>query len=206
MIESIENVLQIMVLLGCTGISLYRAAAFQSRSWTLAVFFFGSWVLGDIYWLACLVFYDATPQISIISDLSWYASYTFLYLLLIRAAPPPEKGGIKRLLPWTGPLLSAALAVFFMQWGEVLSNLIYAALMGLLLFAAINRLMDCGKYRAQLFLSVLILVFCLLEYGLWISSCFFQGETLANPYYWFDLLMTASFPVFLPAMKKAVSA
>ena len=51
----------------------------------------------------------------------------------------------------------------------------------------------------------MILVFCLIEYGLWFSSCFFDGDTLANPYYWFDILFTASFVLFIPATKKAVT-
>ena len=204
MIESLENTLQIVVLVICAGISLYRAVAGQSRLWTIAVFFFGSWLLGDIYWLACLLFYDSTPQISIISDLSWYASYIFLYLLLIRTAPL-EAGMHKRFIVWIGPVLAALLAIFFMQWGEVLSNLIYASLMGLLMYAAIGRMANKGFYRKQFFLTVLILIFCLLEYGLWISSCFWHTETLANPYYWFDFLLTASFLIFLRAIRKAVS-
>ena len=92
-----------------------------------------------------------------------------------------------------------------MQWGEVLSNLIYASLMGLLMYAAIGRMANKGFYRKQFFLTVLILIFCLLEYGLWISSCFWHTETLTNPYYWFDFLLTASFLIFLRAIRKAVS-
>ena len=205
MIEAYENILQIAVLLACMGIALYRALAFESRTWVLAFFFFASWLLGDIYWLVCLIFYERTPQISVVSDLSWYASLVFLYLLLLRTAEPriPVR---KNVLPWLGPVLAAAMCVFFMQWGEILSNLVYAVLMGLLLYAGINRLTDREHYRGKRFLSVMILLLCLLEYGLWTASCFFDADTLANPYYWFDFLITVSFICFLPAVKKAVTA
>ena len=204
MIESLENTLQIAVLLLCAAISLLRAAKRRSRTWTLLFFFYGSFVLGDIYWLACLLFFDRTPQISVVSDLSWYASYLFLYLLL-RQADPPERLNRAGFLPWLGPVFTAGMAVFFTQYGQPLNNLIYAALMGLLLFAALRRLTDRGEAGSPKALLFLILLFCLLEYALWTVSCFFLGETLANPYYWFDFLLTISCPFFLPAVRKAVT-
>lgn len=204
MIESIENALQIIVLLICSGIALYRAIANHSQTWVLAFLFFGSWLLGDIYWLVCLLFYGQTPQISIVSDLSWYGSYIFLYLLLYHSSAP-DKDSRKHRLPWLGPVFAAGMAVFFITQGELLSNLIYASLMGLLLFAALNRQIDWKRYQNQQLLSGMILLFCLLEYGLWTASCFWKTDTLSNPYYWFDFLLTVSFVFFLPAIKKAVT-
>ena len=204
MIESFDNSLQIIVLLICASIALYKAITQHSQTWVLAFLFFGSWVLGDIYWLVCLLFYGKTPQISIVSDLSWYASYIFLYLLLYHRSAP-DKESIKHLIPWLGPIFAAGMAIFFMQWGEILSNLIYASLMGLLLFAALGRKIDRRRYRNQHFLSGMILLFCLLEYGLWTASCFWSSDTLSNPYYWFDFLLTLSFIFLLPAIKKAVT-
>lgn len=204
MIESIENALQIIVLLICSGIALYRAIANHSQTWVLAFLFFGSWLLGDIYWLVCLLFYGQTPQISIVSDLSWYGSYIFLYLLLYHSSAP-DKDSRKHRLPWLGPVFAAGMAVFFITQGELLSNLIYASLMGLLLFAALNRQINRKQYQNQQLLSGMILLFCLLEYGLWTASCFWKTDTLSNPYYWFDFLLTLSFVFFLPAIKKAVT-
>ncbi|MBQ1321818.1 MAG: hypothetical protein IIY53_09310 [Solobacterium sp.] len=204
MIESIENALQIIVLLICSGIALYRAIANHSQTWVLAFLFFGSWLLGDIYWLVCLLFYGQTPQISIVSDLSWYGSYIFLYLLLYHSSAP-DKDSRKHRLPWLGPVFAAGMAVFFITQGELLSNLIYASLMGLLLFAALNRQINRKQYQNQQLLSGMILLFCLLEYGLWTASCFWKTDTLSNPYYWFDFLLTVSFVFFLPAIKKAVT-
>ena len=112
MIESFDNSLQIIVLLICASIALYKAITQRSQTWVLAFLFFGSWVLGDIYWLVCLLFYGKTPQISIVSDLSWYASYIFLYLLLYHRSAP-DKESIKHLIPWLGPIFAAGMAIFF---------------------------------------------------------------------------------------------
>ena len=197
MIERIENALQIGTLVVCAAIALYRIVKRRGEAWTLLSFFFFFWLLGDVYWLACLVFYDGTPQISAVSDLSWYASYIFLYLLLRHTAPPEKPFGAK-VLPWLGPVFTAGMGVFFMLRGEIAANLVYAGLMGFLLYAAIRRLME----RRSVYLSVLILVFCLLEYALWTASCFWNDEIVLHPYYWFDFLLTVSFPFFLPATER----
>ena len=208
MIETLENLLQIVVLLTCSGVSLYRAVKYHSRTWLLALFFFGSWALGDIYWIICLIFYAATPQISIVSDLSWYAAGLFLYLILIRTYPPEDivtEGG-RSLIPWIGPAFAIAMAVFYMQWGEILSNTIYAGLMGLLLYASLSRLTDRDHRPGKRFLPAVILMSCLTEYALWTSSCFWSSDTFSNPYYWFDLILTLTFLLFIPAIRKAVTA
>ena len=198
MVESIDNALQIAALLICSGVAIGKAAAKRSRVWTLLFFVYGSWVLGDVYWQVCLIFYGRTPQISVVSDLSWYASYVFLYMIL-RETATPEGAREKRFLPWVGPLFSLGMAVFFMQWGKIVSNLIYALLMGLLLFSVLRRFLDKEKYKAQQPLCVMIFVFCLLEYAAWISTCFFWSDGIENPYFWFDFLMTVCLIFFLPA-------
>lgn len=203
LIEIVENALQIAVLLICSFLALYWAIKDQSKTWTLAFFFFFSFGLGDIYWLVCLIFYGVSPQISVVSGLSWYGAYIFLYMLLRRIAPP-ERPGEKRLLPWIGPVFSAIMAVYFMQWGDILNNLITALLMGLLLFSVISRLTSRTKIKRQRFLFISILVFCSVEYLLWISSCFWE-YTPTSPYYWCDILLTLTFPLFLPAIKRAVA-
>lgn len=205
MIERIDNGLQMAVLAVCGVIALIRFLRSRDKAWMLLALFYGSWFLGDVYWSVCLFFYGQTSQISVVSDLSWYAACIFLYMLLRQAAPPVTRRE-KRVLPWLGPAFALAMAVFFMRWGEILSNLIYAALMGLLLFSALRRLMDGQRYRSARCLVAAILCACLMDYALWTASCFWAGETIQNPYYWFDFLLTACFVLFLPAVRKGVSA
>ncbi len=201
MIDQIDNGIQIAVLVICVTAAIFKAAKYRSRTWTLLAFFYGSWLLGDIYWTVCLLFYGKTPEISVVSDLSWYASYIFLYLLL-RHTSPPEELAVRKILPFLGPVFVLGMALFFMRLGAILNNLIYAGLMGLLLYALIRRLTE----RRNRCLPALILVFCLLEYALWTASCFWNDTIHLHPYYWFDFLLTVSMPFFLPATRKAVAA
>ncbi len=203
MIESLENAAQLTALFICLCVAVPRAFTNRSRAWVLLAFFFGSFMLGDLYWQACLIFYEDTPAVSVVSDVSWYASYVFLYMLL-REVSPPEKIRKKSFFPYAGPVFAAGMAIFFMQWGKFFSNAVTGALMGLLLYASIIRLLpgnDTGSSRS---LSLCVLLFCLAEHAVWTASCFWEYDTLLNPYYWFDIFVSLLFFFFLSAVKKAV--
>lgn len=204
MIFVIENILQISVLFLCSVVAVSRALKFRSRTWTLLSFFFGSWILDDLYWLLYAWFFDeAAPSIGVLSDLNWYASYIFLYLL-IRHLAPPESAKEKRLLPWLGFVFSFGMASYYMQWGNVLSNILYAMLLGMIIFTSIRRLMDRASCANVVPLCIVSLLLCAFEYGLWTSSCIWYYGTLKNPYYWFDVLLSLTFPFFIAATGKAV--
>ena len=204
MIDTIENIIQIVVLSVCVAVAIAKAVKYRSRSWTILSFFYGSWLLGDIYWLVCLVIYGSTPEISVISDLSWYAAHIFLYFLLRHTLPPENVDGVHP-LTWLGPIFALGMAIFFMFWGEIISNLVYGALMGLLMFSSIRRIMDKNTPRRSLFLPVWILVYSLLLYALWVSSCYWDDTIVFQAYFVFDFLITVSFPFFLLATRKAVA-
>lgn len=203
MIESIDNAIQILTLIICASMSVFRAARYGSRSWTMLSFFYGTLMMGDIYWAVYQIFLERSPQISVASDLSWYAAYIFLYLLMRHVLPPEEVSG-RRAVALSGPALCVGMGIVFMMWGEIINNAVYAALMGLLMYSALIRLSDASLGRKEHILPAAVLAFCLAEYALWISSLFWNEELLIHPYYIFDLLFTASFPFIFYATKKAV--
>ena len=92
MIESLENSIQIAILLVCACISLVRAITQKSKTWTILVFFYVSVMLGDFYWVIYLIFYQKNPTLSLVPDLSWLASYLFLYLMLKELYPRNQTG------------------------------------------------------------------------------------------------------------------
>lgn len=207
MIESVENALQLLVTGICAVISAYKAVAFRSRTWALLLLFSGAFFLGDLYWLLFMLFYGETPYYSYIPDLSWYTSYLFLFLLLHHAGVNTKKKWSSPAL-WTVPVFTGGMCAFYMQYGRYLSNLTCAALMTLVMMEAIamiqsQRNMPEGKRRCR-FLCMAALFFCAMEYGVWTASCFFEGDTFANPYIWFDGLLSLSIVLFIPAVRKAV--
>lgn len=60
-----------------------------------------------------------------------------------------------------------------------------------------------GELRLRRFHRA-VLAFAALEYALWTSSCFWISDTLSNPYFWFDFLLSLVLLLLLPALGKAV--
>lgn len=207
MTEIIENSLQLVLLMACTVLAGVYAFRTKSMSAGILTMFYGSYVLGDIYWLLYLVFYNHTPDVFYVPYLSWYAGYLFLFLFLQRLAPEEER---KTVYPatWLMPVFTGGMCIYYMQFGDYLGNVITAVLMGLLLFHAVRGLIWIrrhpeGKRRRALY--AVVLAFCVLEYLAWTASCIFVGDTLSNPYYWFDFMLTPCAMLILPAFRKAVA-
>ncbi len=210
-IESLEITFQIAVLVFCSIVALVRMRSVREKGTLLLLAFYGSFLLGDLYWQVCLLCYSEIPQISLVSDLSWYAAYLFLFLLLRTAAE--EKGNedviaadpVKMLLPALAPVFTSAMAVFYIRDGKVVSNIVYAALMGLLLFTAVKGLLRTGAGNESFRpLHRTVLLFCLLEYALWTVSCFWDLVAFRYVYFGIDLLITLCFPCLIIAVKREV--
>ena len=84
MIEIVENSLQLALLLTFTILSGVYAYRRQNIIAGILTTVYGSYVLGDIYWLLYLVFFEHTPNVFYVPYLSWYAAYLFLFLMLHR--------------------------------------------------------------------------------------------------------------------------
>ena len=229
MVESIDNLIQLIVFGICFGISLRLTYTKRSRAMGILSLFYISFFLGDLYWLLYIVFYDSTPQVFYVSEFNWYASYLFLILLMQQTLEPEARRQRSRVLLL--PLVFAAgMCVFFMQWGDYISNIISAVLMGLMMFRAMQGSLYCREkdpaadhltdaekdpaamqsgysaksIAAQMRLCRLILVFCVIEYVMWTVSCFWRGDGLTNPYYWLDGMLTVCSAALLPVLDKGV--
>ena len=175
----------------------------------LALFYF-TFFLGDLYWQLYIVFYDGASPEFYISEFGWYTSYLFLLILLIYINTEINKRWRHRFDPlfMLIPAFTIGMCIFYMQWGDYLSNMITAVLMmGLIWHAFYGLKVLRGRPRQEnerRMLFLVTLLFCGTEYALWTSSCFWMGETVLNIYYWFDILLSVSFVLFLPALRKAV--
>ena len=207
MIESIDNALQLAVTGILAAVSTRRAVISGKRVYSLLSLFYLAYFLGSLYWQLYLVFYHMTPLYSLIPYISWYTSYLFLLLILVVTGSKKGEGRNFRVL-WAVPAFTGGMCVFYMQWGAYLSNIISFVLMTVLIWKSLKNLLlikdGIFEYAGNRCFFVVTLVFCFLEYTLWTSSCFWQGNSIRNPYFWFDTMLTFSFLLFLPAAGKAV--
>ena len=214
MIETIENAFQLALIAVCLTLAVIYTVREKPRNGTLLVMFYGSYLLGDLYWLLYLLFYGDNPSIFYIPDLSWYAAYGFLYLILQRLSTKEERK-ISCPLAWLALLFTGGMGIYYIIWyidngynDGYISTVVSAILMSLLLFHSVRGLVYIRTHPEALrrrMLYIVTVVFVVLEHALWTASCIWSEDTLANPYYWFDVMMTVNLAFFLPAFRKAVS-
>ena len=222
MIEIIENALQLVTTGICTIVSLRKGLILRSRAWAILALASGVFFLGDLYWELFLVLYGHTPGYSYIPYLSWYASYMFLFLLLVELRVVRKERKNRKIL-WVIPAFSAGMCIFYMQYGDWIGNIITAVFMSFLMWHALDMLLSLkvsqrtssgtgGEtqraepiwLRGKAAICIAVLLFCAAEYAAWTASCFGNYETLAHPYIWFDTLLSVVFLLFPAALGKAV--
>lgn len=203
MIELSCNLLELLTVGLCLAAALIRFFRTRKKGWILLSFVFTSYFLGDLYWALYLFFYHRTPPVFYVSETSWCATYLFLILMLRHYQTDTERNTWSHVL-WAIPVFIAGLTVFYMTRGSYLLNLIDAILMGSLMIRSTQGLLalrETADRRKSFYTAVFC--FCLVEYGLWTASCFWLGDTIRNPYFWFALLLIATHPLFYLTVRKA---
>lgn len=207
--ELIENVLQFLVTL--LGFCLACAYYCQSRkqAYFLLTCFYGCFALGSLYWTLYLMLFSKTPQVFYVSESGWIASVIFLHIL--QYVLPDEK---ERAFPcrtaWLSVLIGIPLCAFYCFYGDILSNLLWCGMMMVISYYSIRGLVfarkQVGEARNMQYFHIVVLWFTAAEYALWTTGCFWSGDSIGNPYFWMDILLTGSLFGLFPATRKAVES
>ncbi len=209
MIELIDNISQFIVTLlagAGAGILFYKT---HKQAYLLLTCFFCTFMLGTLHWTLYMLLFQHTPQVFYVSELAWIAGYMFLLTLVFTLSTPQERK-FRHPAVWLAPIICVPLMIFFMTYGEILGNLIVcgttmtAAWLSIRGLIYARRQKDAGRNRQYFHIAVLFTV--AMEYSLWTASCFWVSDTLTNPYFWFDFLLSISLFVLLPATRKAVES
>lgn len=205
MVEIIDNCVQLAVLLFCMVYAGVLAARRGKQSYWILACYYGASSTGLLYWLVYDLITSYTPKIFYVSDLCWVASYLFLLMLATEAVDPREKS-FHHPAAWISPVLSTALTVFYCQWGDYLSNVIWCGLMGATGWFSIRGCIWAARQKetARKNFHLVVLLLIAAEYALWTASCFWVSDTLTNPYFWFDFMLTAANALLLPATERAM--
>lgn len=207
MIEFIDNLTQLLAALsGCvlSGVFYLRS---RKQAYFLLCCFYGCFGLSLLYWLLYLYFAKETPTIFYVSDIGWISSFFFL-LLLQNSLADKEEQKLHGWAPWLALVIEIPLTVYYISIGDVLYNLIDGILMTAMLWSALRGIVWQSKQPkpnyGKWFFHLVMIGYIALENGLWLSSYPWAGDTLANPYFWFDFAVTAAILVLFPAVRKAV--
>ena len=205
MVEFIDNLTQLLAALA--GFLLSGASYLKSRRqpYFLLCCFYGCFGFGMLYWLLYTLLVTYAPPMFCVSDIGWISCFLFL-LLLQYSFSDKEERSLQSRLPWLALVIIIPLTAYFISIGDALYNLIVGALMAAMLWTAVRGLVWQKKQpnQSRRFFHFAVIGFLVLENCLWLSSYPWVGDTLANPYFWFDFVVTASLLMLFPAVRKAV--
>lgn len=202
LIEKIDNGFQLFTLGVCVILSLYRTFLTRSQIWALLGMFYGAITLGNLYWFLYMLLYDSVPHYSFIPDYCWISAFLFLFLLLIRVKRPEwewKRGLISILIP----VFTFGMCLFYMKWGDHLTNVFYAVFMTLIINYALQGLKTAERKTGRYAFYLHVLIYCATEYCLWTSSCISFVPEIA--YYLFDVLLTIVYLFFYPVIRKVIT-
>lgn len=207
MIELLDNFSQFLVaLLAAVGAGLifYKN---RLQAYLLLTCFFGTFSLGTLYWTLHYLLFDYTPQVFYVSELAWIASHMFL-LTLEHALSTPDERKFRHPAVWLVPIFCIPQLILYLTHGDILFNLLTCGLSMAIAWYSTRGLIYAGrqggKLRTMQVFHIAVLCIIFLEFSLWTASCFWVSDTLTNPYFWIDFMLTASIFALLPATKKAV--
>ncbi len=209
MVELIDNLTQSAATLAAfiaAGALYYRT---RRQTFFLLACFLGCFMLGTFHWTLYILLFDSSPQVFYVSELAWIASYLFLLTLEYVLATEKEKR-YRHPAMLLVPLFCIPQLILYLSRGEILGNLLMVGLTMVVAFFALRGFLfarrQSGQARNMQYFHGAVLVIIFLEFGLWTSSCFWISDTMSNPYFWFDFMLSASLLALVPAMKKAVTA
>lgn len=207
--ELIENSLQLLVtfLGACLAGIAYRKS--HRQAYFLLLCFYGCFALGALYWTLYLLLFDTTPQVFYVSEFGWIASVIFLRILQATVSCQEERTFRCRKAR-LAPLIGIPLMIFYCTYGDILSNLIWCGMMIVLSFYSLRGLVyanrQTGTARNMRYFHMGVLCYVASEYLLWTVGCFWQNDSLTNPAFWCDILLTLAIWGLLPTTRKAVEA
>lgn len=207
MVELIDNITQFIVTcVAClgAGVLYYKS---RNQAYFLLTCFFGTFTLGTLNWMLNILLFGYSPQTTYASDIAWVSSYLFLATLSYTLLSPEERK-FRNPAVWLVPLFGLPQLILYLTCGDIFSNLAICSLTMATAWFAVRGLIyarrQVGKARDMQYYHLAVLFIIVLEYGLWTSSCFWTNNSLANPYFYFDFLLSAALLGLLPATRKAV--
>ena len=194
--EVIDNIFQVLALLGAAGAAFWFALHRQSRACLILALGYTSFAFGTLFFVLHLAILGYVPQIFYVAESSWLAAYLFFLSYQILRCEPV---GIRFSLPAFLAALAAAAAaevlrVFGPSW---LMSTLLAAAAGTLVYLAIILLPHHTQPAARK-IDCCLIAAILLQLGNYFVSSFITDYTHFNLYFAVDILLTLNLLHLLP--------
>lgn len=208
--DDFENILALFVtivgLLSC----LFKYIEIPRRGYLYLVVFFLSSFFSDYYWTIYTLVMHYNPNVSeFLAYLGWSVGYVFLLLAVLHIRKEGAKRYFHPVILW--PVLTNACQFFiYIKYGGIFNNLCQVGITTAIMIVCMQELMYYFKNKksgaAFPYLATLALLFTILEYGMWTSSCFFWNAGFLDPYLYCTVISSLILITFAWAMEKDYAA
>ena len=140
MVELTVNIILLFIQLTCCIAAAVYTIRGSYRTCGILTMFYSVSTMGSLYWVLFQFFYGHTPYIGYVSDISWYASYLFLWHLIHHLSPEEERR-FRHPLMYAVLVIPAGFCIFYFRWGDYAGNVVSALLMGLLMRHSVRGLL-----------------------------------------------------------------
>ncbi len=190
-----ENIVQLLAALVALLLCLFRYISNKRRGWVYAIVFFLCNLLSCYYWTAFLIITGDEPVVSdLLTYTGWNAAFFVLFLLLLHMKTPEERRYFHPLMLLPIPLNTLQFTLY-LPYGSLLNNIYQVGICTLLAVFGLQGLCWYRKKRyegaAKPYVSLAVLLFAALEFGMWTSSC--MSGWLADLYYPCSFLCSACY-------------
>lgn len=208
MIEFIDNLLQVLVTLGCCCISSLFFHRSRERAYFVLASFYGCFTFAGLYWTLFYLLFSETPNIFYVSEVGWLSGCILLYVLQNTVSSDDERL-YKTKYSWIALFVGIPLMIFYCYYGDIVFSILTSVIMIFISRYSIKCFVFWyrkRKFDREMVFHILILVFVFLEYCLWVAGDLWAGDTIKNPYFWFDFLLTVWRIIILYSVKRVVEA
>ena len=189
-IDTIENVLTLLVVVIGSLYSLMNYVRTPKRAWLFLSVFFLTHMLSDYYWTTYTLVIGKTPDVSaMMAYFGWNIGYVFLVLLAIKM----RRGEVLSYKHWVMflPVPLGIIQFFiYIQYGGIFNNIWEGVLATTVSCLCLQSICYYAKHKSEhiafpwFYLTLFLHIF--FEYGMWTASCYDWPSEVLNPYYYFS--------------------
>ncbi len=190
--DSFESIFSLLCTIVGTLFCVFRYIENPKRVYKFLIVFFLSNFLSEYYWTNYILVMHRYPDVSMfMAYLGWNIGYLFLFLSVFALR---IKGSNRYFHPLM--LLPVLFAIpqflLYIQYGGILNNIWEVGITTSTMVLCLQQLIYYHKRRSndRVFphLSLLVLLYLILEFGSWTATCFSWPSELMSPYFYFSLI------------------
>ena len=191
--EDIENIVSLLFTVVGLLYCLFKYIDTPKRGYRYLIAFFITSFLSEYYWTVYVLLMGESPNVSeFTAYIGWDVGYVFLLLAVFFLRRDGARGFFHPLILL--PILSnLPQFILYIQYGGIINNLWMVGITTAAMIFCLQEILFCVKNRKEKkgfpWFSVIVLLYLVMQYVMWTSSCFEWDSELSNPYFYCSILV-----------------